>query len=82
MGPVMLHHLYQSAVITTMLKNKTAPHSVGYHTSLYAHAHGLWFFCSSADLECATWEVLLQAVGPLGRGPGFRLGSVWFHVSC
>lgn len=74
-----LHLLYQSAMVTMMLQNKLAQHSVVSLSSLCAHAHGLRLFCISADVEQVTWEALLQAVGPLGRAPGFRLGSGWLQ---
>lgn len=54
-----LHLLYQSAMVTMMLQNKLAQHSVVSLSSLCAHAHGLPFFCISADVEQVTWEALL-----------------------
>ena len=53
-GPVTFHLLYQSALVMMMLKNKSA-----HHTPIYAHAHGLQFLCSLADLEWAAGEFLL-----------------------
>ena len=60
-----------------MLKNKSARHSVHHHTSIYVH--GLQFFCYSADLEWATWEALLQAVGQAGL---LASGWVQAHSMC
>lgn len=55
-GPVTFHLLYQSALVMMMLKNKSAHHTP---IHAHAHAHGLQFLCSLADLEWAAWEFLL-----------------------
>lgn len=43
-----------------MLENKAAQHLEHHLHQIYAHAHGLQFFCNSDDLEWATGKLCFR----------------------